>query len=200
MGVGEASEAFCQRALYHVDLYSQAERVKRNDPSTWKFGGHVLHKRVFSYCEYRLSVVRGGGGGRGEGPGAAGCEEDGSVLEGAIFQENSARHDGMAAAPRWFQAVQLPINEIVDRTMCTEFLLFTQLSLLLQREGVAPSGSGPAAPAAPTAAPSAVVSGELRLYATGPPCISCLGVIRQVQLLFPGLQTSVSFGRSQVVR
>lgn len=172
MGIDAAEPAFCKRALYYIDQYCLEEKKARDDPDRFKFGGPILHKRVFAYCEYRLARVAAGR----------------SPTEGAIFQENSARRARMGEAPRWISPIQLPINEIVDRSMCTEFLLLTEFFLILRQKGVMP-GMGTDA-----------VAIELRLYASGPPCVSCLSVIRQVQLLFPGIRMVVSFGQSQVVR
>lgn len=173
MGCAEAPMDFYERATYYVDLHTEEERRKRDDPATWKFGGPTLHKRVFCYAEFRIYSA---------------ALVDGEVLEGAIFQENSARRARMGAAPRWFEAVQLPINEIVDRSMCTEFLTLTELSLLLHGIGAGPWPS------------DGSISGDLRMFTTGPPCVSCITVLRQLQCLFPGLHLAMSFGRSQVVR
>mmetsp|Transcript_110589 Transcript_110589/g.312870 ORF Transcript_110589/g.312870 Transcript_110589/m.312870 type:complete len:179 (-) Transcript_110589:117-653(-) len=178
MEVAEAPPEFCGRAEYYVDRFTEGERGRQSDPATWRFGGPTLHKRVFCYCEYRLQ----------EDAGAEGAPPQ--LIEGAILQENSARRKRMAGAPRWFHAVQLPINEIVDRAMCTEYLMLTELSLVVRG-----AAAGPV-----LEAPCRGISGEVRVYASGPPCVSCLGVFRQFQLRFPRVGLAVAFGRSQVVR
>merc|ERR1711871_740613 len=142
MGASEAPSNFCERALHHISLFSQ-EKDWREDEGCLRFGGPALHKRVFCYAEYRLRC----------------SPVDSDFLEGAILQENSAPSEQTTSAPQWFRAVQLPVNYIVDRTMCTEFLLLREWSGVLVKAGVA-------------LCDLKVLQGDLRLYATGPPCVS----------------------------
>lgn len=170
MGAAETPANFCERALQCIERFDQ-ERDWREDPGCVRFGGPALHKRVFSYAEYRFG----------------GVTEGGSFMEGAILQENSAPSERLVSRPRWFRAIDLPVNFVVDRTMCTEFLLLSELVGLLAQEGLTPEKLK-------------ILSGMLRLYATGPPCVSCISVLRQVQLLLPRVTLQVSYGRSQVFR
>ncbi|CAJ1395348.1 unnamed protein product [Effrenium voratum] len=102
------------------------------------------------------------------------------VLEGALLQENGARVLSNQRSP--LHAVQLPINYRVDRSACSEFLLLSELCGMIE------------------ASRAARASGTLRLYSTGPSCLSCMLAIWQFCLLFPAVRVQVAFGRTALAQ
>lgn len=98
--------------------------------------------------------------------------------EGASLQENGARGRFYKETP--LRAISLPINRRVDRTACSEFLLLTELCGLLQ--AVQDSRLD--------------LTGLLRLFSTGPSCISCVAVLWQFHLQYPGLKIEVAYSKS----
>ncbi|CAK9097628.1 unnamed protein product [Durusdinium trenchii] len=90
-------------------------------------------------------------------------------------------------------AVPLPISKWVDRTLCAEFQLLSEVCDMLHRSGV--SMTCPELRYA--------VEGCLNLYLSQPSCVSCIGVtglvfrvsaMKQFQTLLPGVDLFVEFG------
>lgn len=103
-------------------------------------------------------------------------------FEGAMIQENGARTERTEATP--LKPVALPINERVVRTACSEFLLLSELCGVLEE-----CGAG--------ARERASVQGVLRLFSTGPSCLSCICAMWQFKSLFPQVVLEVSYAKTQ---
>lgn len=121
--------------------------------------------------------------------------------------------EGGPAPLRPFQLAQ---NTKILRAACAEFRLLSRLASLLvsfgNEDGALEEGRGPAqgiAPAADVAADAereaasmdaaiearrSELRGAVRLLTSKPPCLSCVGVVRQFQLLFPGVAISLAEG------
>eukprot|EP00746_Dinoflagellata_sp_MGD_P157272 gnl/MRDRNA2_/MRDRNA2_86168_c0_seq2.p1 gnl/MRDRNA2_/MRDRNA2_86168_c0~~gnl/MRDRNA2_/MRDRNA2_86168_c0_seq2.p1 ORF type:complete len:337 (+),score=37.71 gnl/MRDRNA2_/MRDRNA2_86168_c0_seq2:139-1011(+) len=187
MGVGAADGPFVARALATIQCHRRED--PREDPHEGKFGGPTRHKRVFSYAEYRFM-----------------CPRFSSPMEGAVLQENGARQDHSETAVKIpLRVVSLPINARIERSACSEYLLFTEICrrLVLDFVPVVPAVRREGAVAVDTCisklGSNAMlgVQGVVRLYNTGPSCVSCLCVCRQFQLLFPGVVLEVAFSAFQ---
>mmetsp|Transcript_67849 Transcript_67849/g.177946 ORF Transcript_67849/g.177946 Transcript_67849/m.177946 type:complete len:338 (-) Transcript_67849:83-1096(-) len=166
MGFLEGGAAFEERAL--ETMAENRVEDPREDPAEMTFGGPSRHKRVFSYAEYRVL-----------GP----CLGAQGVLEGALLQENGAR--GPHYEERPLVPVQLPVNQRVERSACSEFLLLTELCALIREAG------------APEEDDRRSLGGELRIYSTGPSCISCCLALWQFSMRYPGVQVVVGFSQFQ---
>mmetsp|Transcript_81887 Transcript_81887/g.144557 ORF Transcript_81887/g.144557 Transcript_81887/m.144557 type:complete len:390 (+) Transcript_81887:145-1314(+) len=99
-------------------------------------------------------------------------------LEGAILQENGARGAHFETSP--LHPVQLPINQRVERNACSEYLLLSDLCGLIQ-EAALPERR------------HSDLSGTLRLYSTGPSCMSCMTAIWQFHLRYPSVRLEVGY-------
>merc|ERR1712039_426900 len=101
---------------------------------------------------------------------------------GSLHTQNGAR-DCAPAHPRWLYSTPLPINAFVQRELCAEFQL---LEITCDQLFATMAANG--------ATSRSEVSGDLQVFVTGACCISCVGAVRQFQLLWPSL--SVSIGMS----
>merc|ERR1711924_309761 len=122
------------------------------------------HARVISYAELELKSSRGG-----------------AILTSSRYQQN-----GYQGSRRLFDgitATRLPFNHNVDRSLCSEFQLLV---------GVCQELLGPEL--RDDFCFLATVQGWLRLFVTGAPCLSCVGAMRQFQLLLPSVSFTVSIG------
>lgn len=164
LNVRETDPAFDRRALEVIEQHRVED--PRENPQETMFGGPTRHKHVFSYAEYRI-----------ENFSQLGCSED--VVEGAVLQENGARSQWSVQSP--LQSAPLPINRRVDRAACSEFLLLSTVCIVLRDAGACGQHE------------RSQLVGLLRLWSTGPSCLSCLAAIRQFQLLFPGVQLEIGF-------
>jgi len=101
-------------------------------------------------------------------------------VEGALLQENGARGLHFETSP--LHPVQLPINQRVERNACSEFLLLSELCGLIQasESGLSERLSGE-------------LCGTLRLYSTGPSCMSCMTAIWQFHLRYPSIRLEVGY-------
>mmetsp|Transcript_79125 Transcript_79125/g.140048 ORF Transcript_79125/g.140048 Transcript_79125/m.140048 type:complete len:281 (+) Transcript_79125:295-1137(+) len=112
----------------------------------------------------------------------------GVELQGEEAAEN-AYHGEVLRDSRWLRAVTPPFNPFADRRTCSEFRFFDRLIELLAHAGVA---SDPVK--------RAQVRGHITIQINAPPCVSCIGVIRQFQMLFPGVMMRISGGQPVHVR
>eukprot|EP00811_Abedinium_folium_P035325 NODE_8127_length_1521_cov_3.482066.p1 GENE.NODE_8127_length_1521_cov_3.482066~~NODE_8127_length_1521_cov_3.482066.p1 ORF type:complete len:362 (+),score=130.43 NODE_8127_length_1521_cov_3.482066:412-1497(+) len=161
MGVEQGDASLEERALVSIRAHRRLD--PREDPSTTKFGGPTRHKRVFSYAEYRVRLA---------------AAAPPALLEGALLQENGARGAHFAVTP--LRAVPLPINQRVERSACSEFLLLSELCAALGEPGQC-----------------AEAEGTLRLWSTGPSCLSCMAALWQFRLRFPRLRVELGFAELQ---
>lgn len=102
-----------------------------------------------------------------------GCETCENAYQGEVRSDS-----------RWLRAVTPPFNAFADRRTCSEFRFFDRLVEGLAARGLA---GDPAARAA--------VRGGVSMLISAPPCVSCVGVIRQFQLLFPNVGLRIAGGR-----
>lgn len=101
------------------------------------------------------------------------------ALTGSCLCENGLSNPA-ASHPRWLCPTRLPINAYVDRELCAEFQAL---------EATCETISG--ALRAGDAASRAEVRGTFQLIVSGACCISCVGAVRQFQLIWPGLSIAV---------
>merc|ERR1712232_382113 len=76
-------------------------------------------------------------------------------------------------------AFKLPNSQHVDRSLCAEFQLLNQLCHVLL-------------PDSSKLEPQPSYVGIVALFTTTSPCMSCIGVIRQFQLIFPEIRLETS--------
>jgi len=140
------------------------EYQQQHAESWWRSEG-LLHNRVVSYAELDLTPP---------GHGA-------TSIAGARYQQNG--YQGSRLVSDKILPTQLPFNHNVDRSLCSEFQLLTGVcqDLLQSQKG-------------DVVRFLAQVQGWLRLFVTGAPCLSCVGAMRQFQLLLPRVTFEVSIG------
>lgn len=112
----------------------------------------------------------------------------GGQLRGEESAEN-AYHGEVHGDSRWLRAVTPPFNPFADRRTCSEFRFFDRLLDALSRASMASD-----------AVVRAKVEGHITIRINAPPCVSCIGVVRQFQLLFPGVALRISGGRGVPVQ
>lgn len=112
----------------------------------------------------------------------------GVQIQGEEAAEN-AYHGEVLGDSRWLRAVTPPFNPFADRRTCSEFRFFDRVIEALSRAGLASD---------PTV--RAQVEGYITIHINFPPCVSCIGVVRQFQLLFKGVTLRMSGGRSVPVQ
>lgn len=168
--IAEAPRDFSDRAAALV-----VEFQKRHAETWWRSEG-LLHQRVVSYAEMDVEP----------------CARKGGSLRNSRFQQNG--YQGMRHGREWIVATTLPFNHNVDRSLCSENQLLSHICEDLARSRLQQLGRLTGQQVVPAKPLLAGARGWLRLYVTGAPCLSCIGAMRQFQLLAPGVQLSVSFG------
>lgn len=108
----------------------------------------------------------------------------GPIKHEELLCEN-AYHGEVTGDSRWLRAVTPPFNPFADRRTCCEFRFFDRLIDDLARVGLAGDE-----------AVRSTVCGHIAMLINAPPCVSCIGVMRQFQLLFPRVAMQISGGRS----
>merc|ERR1740129_315594 len=148
------------RALARV----AAEEAGRGE-NDWRAQRFFYKERVYCYTEHHL-----------EHPSA---KEPESLL-GSMLKENSFLGEGTRAGKTGLlKSMVLPINELVDRTLCAEFQTLSELCDLLDSVGVCGKPS------------RCFVTGTVWLWTSGASCLSCVGVMRQFLHLFPNVTLEV---------
>lgn len=168
MGAKHAPDGFRARAVQMIEAYRVEDPRERTDER--KFGGPSRHKHVFSYAEYRIHGA---------------CLKVAQPFEGAIIQENGARSEHLCESP--FFAIRLPINDRVDRTACSEYLLLADFCWMLRVEG------------ASEIADRHGLQGTLRIFSTGPSCLSCLIAMWQFRMRYPQITLEIDYVKMQAL-
>merc|ERR1719506_3507444 len=83
----------------------------------------------------------------------------GEPLRGTLLQENGIRV-GHTAPPTWLRSFPTPINYLIGRDLCGEFQLITGIGLILD------------------AAPPGRLRGNVLVFSSSTPCVSCVAVFR----------------------
>lgn len=99
---------------------------------------------------------------------------------GARYQQNG--YQGTRQIDPVLISTRLPFNHNVDRSLCSEFQLLEGVHQELLACGIEEGTS------------FIIVDGSLQLFVTGSPCLSCVGAMRQFQLLFPRVRLTVAIG------
>jgi len=137
-----------------------------------------MQPRIYSYAEYEIVHP--------------------VCFHGALAYENGLQvaEDGskVACRPRWLRAITLPINAYVERELCAEFQLLEDLCNLF-----ASKSSSRLAFSLLDETARLQVSGTVHLLVTGSSCVSCLGAIRQFQLLWPNVGLFVGMVRNGTI-
>eukprot|EP00746_Dinoflagellata_sp_MGD_P156887 gnl/MRDRNA2_/MRDRNA2_86010_c0_seq2.p1 gnl/MRDRNA2_/MRDRNA2_86010_c0~~gnl/MRDRNA2_/MRDRNA2_86010_c0_seq2.p1 ORF type:complete len:243 (+),score=51.93 gnl/MRDRNA2_/MRDRNA2_86010_c0_seq2:759-1487(+) len=115
----------------------------------------------------------------GEGPNADG------PLEGALLYQSGFRPEEPREGPGWLSDIPLPIARYVDRALCAEFQLLSELSEL--QVGGAPPGTQ-------DQNARQAQKGRVDFWVTHPPCLSCISALLQYNTLFPGVKVCVAVG------
>jgi len=146
------------------------EYQQEHAESWWRSEG-LLHQRVVSYAEIDLEL------GIGRPP-----------IRGCRYQQNG--YHGTRQTENFIIPTSLPFNHNVDRSLCSENQLLSSVC-----EDVAGQGARPHS--LQREADSVLLAqarGWVRLFVTGAPCLSCVGAMRQFQLLLPNVSLCVSIG------
>ncbi|CAE8644316.1 unnamed protein product [Polarella glacialis] len=147
---------FARRASQRV----ASEESGRTDD--WRRQRFFFKERVYCFVEFAL-----------DHPGLK-PEVGNLLLEGSMVKENSFLGEGSRAGRTGLiRSLVLPINELVDRTLCAEFQALSELCDRLDSAGVKGIAS------------RRFVTGTVRLWTSGASCLSCVGAMRQFSLLFP---------------
>jgi len=170
LGIGPVPLAFESVAEERI-----AERLAAGPPPSLLGGpaaaervrvqSELVHRRVFGFATFRFEF------------------EGVVILEGDALNENGAK-SFRGGASRWLQPTNLSINRWVERVLCAEFQLVAEIC---DRLDTAMRG-GMEDPMR-----RLCVTGSLRLLTSTSPCLSCLSMLRQMQLLLPSLTLEVSF-------
>lgn len=161
VGIQEGPSEFAERAARLVVAHQEEHA------STWWRSDGLLHQRVVSYAEFCLE------------PPARLNERP---LQGHRFQQNG--YHGTRSGPGWLCATPLPINHLVDRSLCSENQLLS--GICEELAGARTAGSA--------VERLRGAQGWLHLFVTGAPCLSCVGAMRQFSLLLPGVEFRVTIG------
>merc|ERR1712032_1215559 len=140
-------------------------------------GACVDTTRVFGYAEYDVMAhqCHGGLAPHVEGHLFSECGFRGLRCSAATTRSG----DGLAGQQSGLiQAFTLPNSSHVDRTLCAEYQILDELCGVLAT--VSPHGR------------REDIVGVVYLFTTTSPCLSCLGAIRQFQLLFPEVSLEAS--------
>merc|ERR1712028_162690 len=126
------------------------------------------HQRVFSYAEYDIEPPMGE-----------------SEIRGQMLFENGFR--SIRANIKWLKCTPLPVSSWVDRNLCAEMQMMTTFCSLLLKEGLAGEPDL-------NSNLNAMLRGNFMVYTSIPPCLSCVGVLWQFALHFPGMQLHFANG------
>jgi len=158
-GISRPGGDFVERALRRI----KSEDTSRSDD--WRKQRFFFKERVYCYVEFAL-----------QHPLAKAPEK----LHGSLIKENSFLGEGTRAGRTGLlRSTTLPINELVDRTLCAEFQTLSELCDLLDSVGVTGKAS------------LRFVTGSTILWTSGASCLSCVGIMRQFCALFPGITLEV---------
>lgn len=159
IGVQSPGEGFALRATNVID----AENSSRTED--WRRQRFFFKERVYCYIEFDLTHP---------------TVSETSRLIGSLVKENSFLGEGTRAGRTGLlRSLVLPINELVDRTLCAEYQALSELCDRIDSVGV-------------TGEPSRrFVTGQVRLWTSGASCLSCVSIIRQFLILFPKVSLEV---------
>merc|ERR1712224_169106 len=104
-------------------------------------------------------------------------------LEGALLYQSGFKAEEPREGPGWLSEISLPICRYVDRSLCAEFQLLSEL-IELQVGGPPPGTQDQAARQAQ--------KGRVDFWVTHAPCLSCISALLQYRSLFPGVRVSVA--------
>lgn len=159
LGIGSPGIGFEQRALRSI---AAVEAARSDD---WRKQRFFFKERVYCYAEFALRHPKA---------------EDPDRLQGTMIKENSFLGEGTRAGRTGLlRSTSLPINELVDRTLCAEFQTLAELCDLLDVVGITGNSS------------RRFVTGKVSLWTTGASCLSCVGTMRQFLQLFPSTTLEV---------
>lgn len=164
LGVAEAGEAFQRRAAAAAIAAEEAARAAGD----WRRARFFYKDRVYCFAEYAIT-----------------CRTPSGALQrqGELLKENSFLGEGTRAGRSGLlHGSTLPINELVDRTLCAEFQALSEICDIV-------AGAGPT-----HAAARHMVTGHVFLWTTGSSCLSCVGAMRQFLHLFPSVALEVHCG------
>eukprot|EP00746_Dinoflagellata_sp_MGD_P152078 gnl/MRDRNA2_/MRDRNA2_83424_c0_seq1.p1 gnl/MRDRNA2_/MRDRNA2_83424_c0~~gnl/MRDRNA2_/MRDRNA2_83424_c0_seq1.p1 ORF type:complete len:284 (-),score=40.90 gnl/MRDRNA2_/MRDRNA2_83424_c0_seq1:72-800(-) len=139
--IPRAPPDFCQRGVARM-----AEALQTPRPSNCDV---MVFRRIFCYAEYDGGPARG------------------------ILAENGMSAHGVCLSKKpthGFKAMVLPINPFVDRNLCAEYQMFTEMCDTLPRHW----------------------KGCLRIILSMSPCVSCLGLMVQFLQRYPGARLELS--------
>lgn len=162
IGVHRPAEDFEARAVEHIERVNTASF--REESRTRRF---FFKERVFCYCETEMLY-----------PTATALP--GELLRICFLKENSFQGEGTRAGRTGLlRSSALPINDLVDRTLCAEYQALSEICDLLDAKGVNGSQA------------RCFVSGTVKLWTTGASCLSCVGIMRQFAQLYPSVALEV---------
>lgn len=175
LGVHEAPASFCRAS----DDEIRNHVCEGNEALRELSGAQTFPLRYCTLAEYCLQSSSEGSTVRGSFL----CEEDrplGQTLPASAPQASSPAAPPLQAVPTG------GARSRADRTLCGEFQVLEKL----RRRAIETASNG----ICDEAGVCRGVSGEVRLFAAVTPCLSCVGAIRQFQLLFPSLSVTVASG------
>merc|ERR1719362_1227210 len=124
----------------------------------------IIPRRVLSVAEYYFT-----------------CPGAGQPLSGVLVHENGI--GSYRGGCRWLRPAELPTRRLVDRALCSEFNLFSDLLRIME-----------AALMLRQPAVRRQLQGRVRMVVYNNPCVSCICVMRQFKALFPAVQLEVAHG------
>jgi len=176
LGITAPSADFSAKARLLVMEYNH-----QHEADWWRSEG-LLRARVVSYAEFHLvpHFCQQGSKPTSGPPLPHRGELHGVPLCGHRYQTNG--YQGVRQSEERITPTPLPCNRNVDRSLCSEFQLLAAVVDELATGGPDPSHA------------LAKTRGNLQLYVTGAPCLSCVGAMHQFRLLLPDVHLEVAVG------
>merc|ERR1712032_837526 len=135
-------------------------------------GGDLLAEKTWTFCGYELDIQSSDGA---------------RSLCGELVRDNGYKS---AKPSRWLHTVGMKVHEWVDRSLCGEYQLFADLLSKLSEEIDLRTREARAA-----------ISGRVQVFVLSTPCLSCVSIFRQFQVLLPRVALTISIGsRAYVVQ
>lgn len=163
--------------------------IQQLPPPPAPLPGRVMRTQIYAVAEYSIRSSSSGSSApprpksavdeEGQGNGEVASSWPDSPLEGALLYQSGYKAEEPREGPGWLSDIALPISRYVDRSLCAEFQLLSEL-IELQAGGPLPGTQDQAMRQGQ--------KGRVDFWVTQAPCLSCISALLQYQALFPGVK------------